>query len=111
MFVSCDGSRSFPFVAAMNLSFDTNDDTVLDCIIFESTSGSPIYQLKTPKWSGRVPTTTALRCDHVNGSSWPVFQILWAGRSLEHTKLVLDFSTRSKCKARDILPDAHGSST
>ena len=94
----------------MNLSF-TADKDVLDCIIFESASGSPIYQLETPKYSGGVLTTTASRCDYVDGSSWPVFQILWAGTSLEHTKLVLDFSTRVKRKARDILPDSQGGST
>ena len=94
----------------MNLSFTTDED-VLDCVIFESASGSPIYQLETPKYSGRVLTTTVSRCDYVDGSFWPVFQILWAGTSLEHTKLVLDFTTRSKCKARDILPDAQGGST
>lgn len=94
----------------MNLSFTTDKD-VLDCVVFESASGSPIYQLETPRYSGRVLTTTASRCDYVDGSSWPVFQILWAGTSLEHTKLVLDFTTRAKCKARDILPDAQGGST
>ncbi|KAF9645610.1 hypothetical protein BDM02DRAFT_489280 [Thelephora ganbajun] len=91
----------------MNLSFTAGDD-VLDCIVFESASGSPIYQLQTPKYSGRVLTTTASRCD---GSSWPAFQILWAGTSLEHTKLVLDFTTRAKYKARDIFPGAQGGST
>jgi hypothetical protein len=94
----------------MNLSF-TADEDVLDSIIFESASGSPIYQLETPKYSGRVLTTTASRCDHIDGSSWPVFQILWAGTSLEHAKLVLDFTTCAKCKARDILPEAQGGST
>ena len=94
----------------MNLSF-TADDNVLDSIIFDSSSGSPIYQLNTPKYSGRVLTTTVSRFDHVDGSSWPVFQILWAGTSLEHAKLVLDFTTRTKCKARDILPDVQGGST
>ena len=91
----------------MNLSF-TSDDNLLNCIIFESTSGSPVYQLETPMYSGRVLTTTALRCD---GSPRPAFQILWAGTSLEHTKLVLHSPTRVKCKARDILPDAQGGST
>ena len=94
----------------MNLSFTTDKD-VLDCVVFESASGSPIYQLETPRYSGRVLTTTASRCDYVDGSSWPVFQILWAGTSLEHTKLVLDPTTRSKCKARDILPSSQGVST
>jgi hypothetical protein len=91
----------------MNLSFTTDDDA-LDCIIFESTSGSPIYQLETPKHSGRVLTTTASRCD---GSPQSVFKILWAGTSLENTKLVLNFATRTKCKARDVLPVAQGGST
>lgn len=91
----------------MNLSF-TTDDNVLDCVVFESTSGSPIYQLETPKYSGRVLTTTASRCD---GSPRSVFKILWAGTSAEHTKLVLNFTTRTKCKARDVLPVAQGSST
>lgn len=94
----------------MNISFAADGD-VLDCIVFESASGSPIYHLETPKYSGRVLTTTASRFDYVDGSSWPVFQILWAGTSLEHTKLVLDFTTRFKCKARDIFPDAQGVST
>jgi len=94
----------------MNLSF-TADEDVLDCVVFESDSGSPIYQLETPKYSGRVLTTTASRFDYVDGSTWPVFQILWAGTSLERTRLVLDFATRTKCKARDILPDAQGGST
>lgn len=94
----------------MNLSF-TADQDVLDCIVFESSTGSPIYQLETPKYSGRVLTTTVSRCDYVDGSFWPVFQILWSATSLEYTKLVLDIAARSKCKARDILPDAQGSST
>ena len=94
----------------MNLSFTASDD-VLDSVVFETSSGSPIYQLETPKYSGRVLTTTASRCDYVDGSSWPVFQILWVGTSLEHRSLVLDFTTRTKRKARDVLPDAQGSST
>lgn len=91
----------------MNLSF-TADDDVLDCIIFESASGSPVYQLETPKYSGRVLTTTVSRCD---GSSRPAFKILWAGTSLEHIKLELNFATRTKCKARDVLHVAQGGST
>lgn len=91
----------------MNLSF-TADDNVLECVVFESTSGSPIYQLETPKYSGRVLTTTASRCD---GSPRSVFKILWAGTSMEHAKLVLNFATHTKCKARDVLPAAQGSST
>jgi len=90
----------------MNLSF-TSDD-VFDSVIFESASGSPVYQLETPKYSGRVLTTTVSRC---HGSSRPAFKIFWAGSSLEHAKLELNFATRTKCKARDILPDAQGSST
>lgn len=90
----------------MNLSFTA--DGVLDCIIFDSATGTPIYQLETPKYSGRVLTTTVSRCD---GSLWPVCQILWAGTSLERTKLVRDFSTRTECRARDILPNAQGGST
>ena len=100
----------YPTFPTMNLSF-TADEEVLDSVIFESASGSPVYQLETPKYSGRVLTTTASRCDFVDGSSWPVFQILWAGTSLERTRVVLDFATRAKCQARDILPDAHGGST
>jgi len=94
----------------MNLSF-TADGDVLDSIIFESASGSPIYKLETPRHSGRVLTTTASRCDYADGTSWPVFQILWTGTSLEQTRLVLDPTTRSKCRARDVLPRAQGGTT
>ena len=72
MYVSRHGSYSFPHgLTTMNLSF-TADEDVLDCVIFESASGSPIYQLETPKYSGRVLTTTVSRCDYVDGSFWPV---------------------------------------
>ena len=92
----------------MNISFAADD--IFDSTVFESSSGSPLYKLQTPKHSGRV-TTTASRYDYVDSSAWPVFQIRWAGSSLEHRKLVLDFATHAECRARDVLHDAHGSST
>lgn len=93
----------------MNISFTADD--VLNSVVLESSSSSHIYQLETPKYSGGVLTTTASRRDYVDGSSQPVFQILWAGTSLENTNLVLDPTTSAKSKARDILPNAQGGAT
>ena len=92
----------------MNLSFAADD--IFDSVVFESSSGSPLYQLQTPKHSGRV-ATTASRYDYVDSSSLPVFQIRWAGNSLEHRKLVLDFATNAEYGARDVLRGARGGST
>jgi hypothetical protein len=96
-------------LSTMNISFATDD--VLNSTVLESSSGSPIYQLETPKYSRGVLTTTASRRDYLDGSSLPAFQILWVGKSLENTNLVLDPTTRAKSKARDILPDAQGGAT
>jgi len=93
----------------MNISFAADD--VLNSPVLESSSGSPIYQLETPKHSRGVLTTTASRRDYVDGSSSPVFQIIWAGTSLESTNLVLDPTTRVKSKARDILHNSQGATT
>jgi len=93
----------------MNVSFDAAD--VLNSTVLESSSGSSIYQLETPKYSEGVLTTTASRRDYIDSSLLPVFQILWAGDSLENRILVVDPATRAESKARDILPSAQGGTT
>ena len=98
----------------MNLSFALNEqDDILNATIRDSDSGSVIYTIETPKYSGGVLASTATRRNQINGSTRFAFRILWKGEmaSLKDIMVVLDNETSEEIPVRELLERAPGSTT
>ena len=98
----------------INLSFSPDEeDDILNTTIRDSDSGSVIYTIETPKYSGGVLASTATRRNQVNGSTRFAFRILWKGEmtSLKEVAVVLDDKTSEEIPARELLEGAPGSNT
>ena len=97
----------------MNLSFALNEqDDILNATIRDSGTGSVIYTIETPKYSGGILASTATRRNQINGSTRFAFRILWKGKmkSLKDIVVVLD-ETFEEMPARELLERAPGSTT
>ena len=98
----------------MNLYFSPNDeDDIFNTTIQDSATGSTMYTIETPKYSGGVLATTATRRDQVDGSTRFAFRVLWKGgkSALEDAMVVLDHRTLDEIPIRFILKNAPGSDT
>lgn len=98
----------------MNLTFTSDEeDDILNTTIQNSDTGSVVYTIETPKYTGGTLTTTVRRQNQVYSSSRFLFRVLWKGArgSLEDVMVVLDFRTLEEVPVREVLKSAPGSST
>jgi len=98
----------------MNLTFDLNEEEdILNTTIQDSTTGSVMYTVETPKYAEGTMTTTVTRFNRTDGSASRAFKILWKGKrgSLEEAEVVLDSEAPGEVPAREILQNTPGSST
>ena len=97
----------------LSLSFTLDEEEdVLNTTVRDSSTGSVMYTVETPKFSRGALTTTAMRRNQIDGSTRFAFSILWRGArmSLDGAKVVLDNRTSEELPVREILQTAPGSS-
>ena len=97
----------------LSLSFTLDqEEDVLNTTVRDSSTGSVMYMVETPKFARGALTTTAMRQNQIDGSARFAFSILWKGArmSLDGAKVVLDNRTSEELPIREILQTAPGSS-
>lgn len=97
----------------MHLTFALNEEEdILNAVVQDSTTGSAMYTVETPRYAEGTLTTTVTRLNRTDGSTSRAFRILWKGKgSLEEAEVVLDNGLSGEVPAREILQDTPGSST
>jgi hypothetical protein len=96
----------------VNLSFALNEESdILDATVRDSETGSVMYTIETPKFTGGALATTVTRRNQIDGSTRFAFRILWRGgkAALEDVMVVLDAATLEEVPVRQVLEKAHGS--
>jgi hypothetical protein len=98
----------------LNLLFTSNgEDDILNTTIRDSDTDSIMYTVDTPKYARGTLTTAVTRHNRADGSTTPVFRILWKGErgSWKDVKIVLDFRSFEEVPVREVLGNAPGSTT
>jgi len=98
----------------MNLSFTPSEgDDIYNATIRDSDTDSVMYTIETPKHAGGTLTTTVTRRDQIDGSKKLAFRILWKSEegSSKDAEIVLDFRTLQEVPVKEVMGNAHGSTT